>query len=320
MTAVITSKGPKLENEAKSTVLMVALLLEDDITNKFLEILMNTIMSKVLEHVKPITLHIAKSTDFISANGTSQAKMMLALKSTASQLESVSSSLSKIVTKLNALLLTQVPQPTINCPTWTNIASTKPATNIPTKYSSSTSFQHTHLQQRLIYNAKTILVTINTTCAQAPTKHTPAINAKLYNCTNKLLEEVNKSGANLATIDRIPPTPAKTHIHVITWLQCRAYLQVQHTRIAKTCLGSSAQVIDKAHALIVCFAPCGGVFDLSSAANIATFEVENGLEPGCITSATWLKKEDHCHAKQMVASLKVLCNSAQAEHCDNLDT
>ncbi|KNZ74297.1 hypothetical protein J132_07347 [Termitomyces sp. J132] len=227
MTAIIMSKGLKLKNEAKSAVLMVMLFLENNITNKFSEILMDAIMSKVLEHVEPIALCIAKSTDFISANSTSQAKTTLALKSTASQLESVSSSLSKIITKLDTLLPAQAPQPAINCPTWAEIASTKPTANIPTKYSSYASPQHTCLQQRLIHNAKTVLVTINTTCTQAPTKHTPAVNDELHNCTNKLLEKVNKSRANLAAINRIPPTTAKTHICGITWLQCGAYLLLQ---------------------------------------------------------------------------------------------
>ncbi|KAG5718166.1 hypothetical protein E4T56_gene18875 [Termitomyces sp. T112] len=268
-------------------------------------------MSKVLKHVEPIALCIAKSTDFIFANSTSQAKTMLALKSTASQLESVSSFLSKIITKLDTLLPAQAPQPAINCPTWADIASTKPTANIPTKYSPYTSPQHTCFQQRLIHNAKTILVTINTTCAQAPTKHTPAVNAELHDCTNKLLEEV----ANLGQTWQ-PLTESLPLLQRLTSVESPGYnvelTSSSLTHQTKTCLGPSVQVIDKAHALIVCFAPCGGVFDPSSAANIATFKVENSLEPDCIISAVWLKKEDCCHAKQTVASLKVLCNSAQA--------
>ncbi|KAG5337827.1 hypothetical protein C0989_008653 [Termitomyces sp. Mn162] len=187
---------------------------------------------------------------------------------------------------------------------------------------------HTQLQQRLLHDTKTVLVTVDTMSTNAPVKHGPAANANLCAHINKLLSEIDKTGTDLAATDGVPPTPSKTHVQGIIWLKCSMFLfefdtpdsagqfwSYAHNPVwdlAKTCLGGSVQVVDKAHTLILCFIPCRGVFDPSNAEDISTLKIENGLPRGCITLAAWLKKEDHCHAKQMVASLKVLCNSIEA--------
>ncbi|KAG5337100.1 hypothetical protein C0989_010814 [Termitomyces sp. Mn162] len=134
MTTVVTSKRPKLESEAKNAVLVVAFLLEDNITDKVLETLANTVASKILEHIEPVAHHIAKSIDPISVNNTTRAKTTLTLKSVSGQLKAVSSSLHNIVTRLAAS-----PTPTGSllpapCPTWANIASAGKPPQIPSKF------------------------------------------------------------------------------------------------------------------------------------------------------------------------------------------
>ncbi|KAG5330518.1 hypothetical protein C0989_008870, partial [Termitomyces sp. Mn162] len=53
MTAVVISKGVKLENEAKNAILAVAFLMEDDAIDKLSDSLASIVASKVLERVDP---------------------------------------------------------------------------------------------------------------------------------------------------------------------------------------------------------------------------------------------------------------------------
>ncbi|KAH0579628.1 hypothetical protein H2248_002478 [Termitomyces sp. 'cryptogamus'] len=115
--------------------------------------------------------------------------------------------------------------------------------------------------------------------------------------------------AALAAVDGVASVPPKTLVHGITALKQGAYLLELDTAglaawfrsyaqdhdwdLARTCLGNSARVLDKAHNLIFCFVSCGVIFDPSSANDIAALEAENNLPIGSITIASWLKRVEN---------------------------
>ncbi|KAF8811844.1 hypothetical protein BYT27DRAFT_7032797, partial [Phlegmacium glaucopus] len=73
-----------------------------------------------------------------------------------------------------------------------------------------------------------------------------------------------------------------------------------------------AAIKAKGYNLIFKFVPCTGNFDPSNAVCIADLETSNNLQPGSISSATWLKQVHRCLPNQKVASLKVVCSSPEA--------
>jgi hypothetical protein len=77
-------------------------------------------------------------------------------------------------------------------------------------------------------------------------------------------------------------------------------------------LGRSARVKAKAYHLVFRFVPCQSSFDPSDLDHISAIETENSLEPGSISSASWLKNPERRSPNQHVASLKVTCSSPEA--------
>ncbi|KAG6877246.1 hypothetical protein C0993_009192 [Termitomyces sp. T159_Od127] len=170
-----------------------------------------------------------------------------------------------------------------------------------------------------------VLITIVTASTNSTLEHTPATNSELQACINKVLAKIDRARASLAVVGGTPSTPSKTLACSVTLLKRGAYLVELDTPesasqfrsyahdpiwdLAKSCFGDSAQVIDKAYNLIFCLVPCRKVFDPSRAEDITTLKQKNGLAQGSITSTTWLKKVERWHAKQIIASLKVTCNS-----------
>ncbi|KAF8808116.1 hypothetical protein BYT27DRAFT_7030340, partial [Phlegmacium glaucopus] len=72
-----------------------------------------------------------------------------------------------------------------------------------------------------------------------------------------------------------------------------------------------ATIKAKGYNLIFKFVPCTGNFDPSDANCISDLESSNNLQPGSISSATWLKRLDRRSPSQKVASLKVVCSSPE---------
>ncbi|KAG6867213.1 hypothetical protein C0993_005596, partial [Termitomyces sp. T159_Od127] len=94
------------------------------------------------------------------------------------------------------------------------------------------------------------------------------------------------------------------------WFQ--GYAQDPDWEVATASFGSTAKVIDKAHSLIIRFVPCKGKFDPSSPMDLTAFENKNNLPAGSVTAATWLKKAENRSASQTLASIKMLCKTAEA--------
>ncbi|KAG5731400.1 hypothetical protein E4T56_gene4387 [Termitomyces sp. T112] len=153
----------------------------------------------------------------------------MSLKSISIQLETVVSSLGAVVKKLVTM-----PAPSIALAklTWAKIASAGPPL---------------------------ILVEVNTLCADAPQDCSPTENFQLHKRINDFLAEINRATATLAAVDSIPP-PNQMLVQGITALEQGTYLfeldlaelamwfwnyaQDPKWELAKTCLGSSAWVID----------------------------------------------------------------------------
>ncbi|KAF8799542.1 hypothetical protein BYT27DRAFT_7018197, partial [Phlegmacium glaucopus] len=73
-----------------------------------------------------------------------------------------------------------------------------------------------------------------------------------------------------------------------------------------------ATIKTKNYNLIFKFVPCTGDFDPSNPDCLTNIETNNGLPPGSITSASWLKRANRRSPAQSVASLKVSCSSPEA--------
>ncbi|KAG6867599.1 hypothetical protein C0993_000728, partial [Termitomyces sp. T159_Od127] len=136
MTAAVSSKGPRIDSEAKNAILAVALLMEEDAVNVHAESITEAIVSKLVERIEPVT-HRMASADFAAANGLAQAETTLTLKDVSTQLQSVTSSLNEALAKT----VTQ-PQPatTPTQPTWADITRAKPLA-IPMDYNPDFSAQ-----------------------------------------------------------------------------------------------------------------------------------------------------------------------------------
>ncbi|KAF8798453.1 hypothetical protein BYT27DRAFT_7123052, partial [Phlegmacium glaucopus] len=72
-----------------------------------------------------------------------------------------------------------------------------------------------------------------------------------------------------------------------------------------------ATIKAKGYNLIFKFVPCTGNLDPSNAECIVDLKTSNNLQPGSISSATWLKRVDRHSPNQKVASLKVVCSSPE---------
>lgn len=322
MTAVISTKGQRIDGNAKNAVLAVALLMEEDTGDVLADFLADKIAFRVIERIDPAIGRMTASVDFAMANGVSQAETTLALKDVSTQLLSTTSSIKEALTNASMTPPTTNPK----CPTWAEVTATKPS--IPTEYNPNLPTQHTQLQQRLLHEAKMVLIVVDTTALDVPVNHSPKANLDLRTHINKLLAEVDKSCADLASVDGVASPPTRTLLKGISWLKRGAYLLKFDTadsaarfrnyaqdpvwELAKTCLGDSAWIADRTFALVIHFVPCRGIFDPSSTTDLADIESENNLPPGSITSAFWLKRADRCYPGQTVASLRVLCNTAQA--------
>ncbi|KAG5350664.1 hypothetical protein C0989_009903 [Termitomyces sp. Mn162] len=134
--AVVSSKGPRIDSEAKNAILAVALLMKEDAVNVHVESITEAIVSKLVERIEPVTHRVASSADFAAANGLAQAETTLTLKDVSTQLQSVTASLNEALAKTATR-----PQPatTLTRPTWADVARAKPLA-VPTEYKPDLSF------------------------------------------------------------------------------------------------------------------------------------------------------------------------------------
>ncbi|KAH0579629.1 hypothetical protein H2248_002479 [Termitomyces sp. 'cryptogamus'] len=161
MNAALVTKGSRLENNAKNTVLAAAFLLEDDTTDQMSGVTADAVAAKVLDRVGGVVDHLSSSSEFTAATSTSQAETTLALKGISSQLENIASSFSDVVEQLSAV---PIPNTTASKPTWANVAAagSHSGTTGRCPIQPGIPIRHTRMQQRLLRNARTVLVEVDT--------------------------------------------------------------------------------------------------------------------------------------------------------------
>ncbi|KAF8055947.1 hypothetical protein FPV67DRAFT_1536105 [Lyophyllum atratum] len=322
----LSSRTTEKRTDAKLAVFSVAFLLEDDITDNISEALADAVASKALARIESATDKLTTSAAFLAATETKQAETTLALSTVSSQLENVTASLDSLATKLAAAAAAPSGTPR---PSWAAVASQGPPTAAgsppssipPPTFNPATSDQHTRLQQRVLRASRTVLVEVDRNHESTPTDRSPSSIFAIREAMNKLLADLDEAEPGEAR-------PAeKTRIRGITALErgaflfelvsadaarrFREYAKDQYTGLLTGHLGETATVKAKAHNLIVRFVPCGGMFDPSDAEHLAGLEEDNGLHPGAITSASWLKRIDRRSPKQTLASIKLSCDSAE---------
>ncbi|KAG6895114.1 hypothetical protein C0992_003109 [Termitomyces sp. T32_za158] len=291
MTAAMVTKGTRLDSDARNAVLAVAFLLEDDVTDSTAETIAQAVAAKVLDRIGPVTTSLSTSVEFAAAASTTQAETTLALKDAATQLVAAT------------VGWPDHPAPhgrTSLQPTARRLHLTRP--HPPATFNPSLPAQHTRLQQRLLRDAQTVLIEVDATNKTSPQDRSPNGNHELRKRINKHLSEIDKTMNDL-TADKGSATAAThTWIRGISALARGAYLLEFDTAdsaerfrtyaedpewdVAGANFGETARVIDKAHNLIVRFVPCKGEFDPTSPHDLVTFEEDNNLPAGSVTSAT----------------------------------
>ncbi|KAF5375541.1 hypothetical protein D9615_009144 [Tricholomella constricta] len=329
----LSQKATETKTDAKNAVLAVAFLLEDDITDCISDALADAVTAKALDRLDSAAAKLSSSAAFATATDTQQAETTLALQTVSTQLAGVTASLSDLADRLNASPLST---PTVPAqPSWASIARSSPGPPIPSApsatYDPSAAEQHTRLQQRLLRGARTVLVETNPDDDLAPTDRSPAGTYAVRMAMNKQLMELDQAlGANSFITEEGEAAPAETQTYIrgMAALDRGAYLFEMATPDAarrfreyatdpilgflKTHLGASARIKAKAYNLVFRFVPCGAFFDPSDRDHLNIIEDDNDLPSGSILSASWLKRPDRRSPKQTVASLKVVCSTAEA--------
>ncbi|KAF5378885.1 hypothetical protein D9615_006982 [Tricholomella constricta] len=329
----LSQKATETRTDAKNAVLAVAFLLEEDITDCIADALAEAVTAKALDRLDSATSKLTSSTAFSTATDTQQAETTIALKTVSTQLAGVTASLSDLAAKLNTT--TPSPSSTLEQPSWADIARSSPGPAPPTApsaaFNPSATEQHTRLQQRLLRGARTILVEANPDDDLAPTDRSPAGTYAVRLAMNKQLEELDRAleGNSYITEEgESAPAESQTYIRGLAALDRGAYLFEMSTTDAarrfreyatdptlaflKSHLGASARIKAKAYNLVFRFVPCGSFFDPSDRDHLNVIEDDNDLPSGAILSASWLKRPDRRSPKQTVASLKVVCSTAEA--------
>ncbi|KAF5375879.1 hypothetical protein D9615_008261 [Tricholomella constricta] len=329
----LSMKTTDAKTDAKNAVLAVAFLLEDDIADTVSDALVDAITTKALDRLDTATEKLTSSATFSSALDTHQAETTLALQTVSTQLAGVTASLEVLAARLNTP--SSVPTSTQQQPTWADITRSSPVPSAsppaPKAFNPSAPDQHTRLQQRLLRGARTVLVEANPDDDLAPVDRSPTGIFEIRQAMNKELDALDKSlGANSFITEEGEAAPAETRTYVrgISALDRGAYLfELTNADAArrfreyatdpdlsflKTHLGASARIKAKAYNLVFRFVPCGAFFDPSNRAHLDVIEDDNDLSNGSILSASWIKRPERRSPKQTVASLKVVCSTADA--------
>jgi hypothetical protein len=289
---------PKLPPDAVTAIRAVALIIDENIKDSFSTALSSAIANKLLAHIGDIPDELNKAKEFLEATSTKQASTAVQLHKTAMQHATTTSNLIEISTKLASAEPYSAP-----IPHWPSIHGSGPS---PTSHPPSTHdpFAMDHnirIQQCLLLASHTILVKVNPTHASSSTDRTPQTALKTHNDLNKRLSDLNEGNLELVN------SPGdSTKICGIQTLERGTYLiemnsptATDHFRtycldfdLLTSSLGVSADVKDKAYNLIFRFVPCQSSFDPSDPDHISAIETKNGLDPGSITSASWLKNPE----------------------------
>ncbi|GLB42954.1 hypothetical protein LshimejAT787_1204030 [Lyophyllum shimeji] len=96
----LADKSPEVRSDARQATLVVAFLLEDDITDTISDALAEAVASKTHGLLEEAAGKLDASSAFLTATDVKQVETTLTLKSVSSQLENVATSLDALATKL----------------------------------------------------------------------------------------------------------------------------------------------------------------------------------------------------------------------------
>ncbi|KAG6863285.1 hypothetical protein C0991_007033, partial [Blastosporella zonata] len=184
--AASNTMRPKVRN----TLLVVAFLIDEDITDNIANIIAETVASRTIACLEPITNSLATSASFVAANDTNRANNTLTLQTITDKLTTSIDILN------NAPPATTAPPslpPTTHANTplsWAAVANT----NIPASltFNPKASDRHTRLQQRIIKESQTVTFEYLTRDPLAPQDYTPTGLAKLQTDINNALAAIDK--------------------------------------------------------------------------------------------------------------------------------
>ncbi|KAG6895126.1 hypothetical protein C0992_003050 [Termitomyces sp. T32_za158] len=160
-TAAIASKLDDLKRAA----LAIAFILDADISNHVSDTLTEAVASKVLGRLEGTTDKLSSTAAFLVANDANRAGLTLDLKAATDKLVGVTASLEA---RSSGSMCPPPPQPTDTPITWASIAKAAPKTTQPASaprgpvdHSLSQS-EITQIQQRVLCDARTVLIQCNT--------------------------------------------------------------------------------------------------------------------------------------------------------------
>ncbi|KAG6882616.1 hypothetical protein C0993_009844 [Termitomyces sp. T159_Od127] len=296
--------------ESKNTVLAIAFLLEADITDQVSSTLVDTFLTKAMGRLSSLVVKLGSTAEFLVANDAQRAESTLALKSTSETLAGVTTSLEAMVSKLAS-----PPQQPIMLPTWASIAkasATQPnpnPLNQPTAVSALPPEDKVQVQQRVLRDARMVLIKFNPMDNAAPSDLTISGTAKLCKSLNKTLKELDSKETALAAAEdgEVEVSTPRTHAIGLKLVNAGVYLtefdtadladrfchySITHWEVFNGIFGNSTDIIAKTYNLIARFVPCESSFDPDDFHCLRTIELENGLPSMSITSALWLRNPD----------------------------
>ncbi|KAG6851896.1 hypothetical protein C0991_005182 [Blastosporella zonata] len=322
---------------ARNALIVVAFLLDADITNHISDTLADAVAAKTLTRLKSTASSLATLAAFVAANDTSRADTTIAL-------QKITETLSTIVSTLNTQLdhaappgdaATTTNNPTRRPPrqhqalpsqtvTWASVTGA----NVPISrvFNPEASDRHTKLQQRVIRDSRIVTFNYLTADPTAPQDTTPPGLLALRSKVNKIITiaDAETKAPNKTLIRGIMAYTKPDSNKTVLTIELDTPKSVQ--RILKyasditlnflaDCLGDTAAFRERPRQLIARFVPCNGVFDPDNSNHISQLEEDNFLPPGSIITTSWLKKPIYRSSSQTLASLKISCKNADIANC-----
>lgn len=333
---LVTAALSLKQADLKTVAIVVAFLLDANVMDHVSDTLVEAVATKTAKHLDNLVGKLSSSADFITASDTNRAEDTLTLKSTTATLEKLTDSLSSMVTKfMSAQPSPPMPQPGPR--SWASVVKTHSAPHDPHRQqplswltgippSTLTYTEQARVRQRIIQNARTILISIDREDDNTPKDFSTEGTACLCDCLNNVLTMLDAKTllpAGLEEGEEVPPHLITRVIGMKTTKRGAYLLEFDSADSAQRfweyadsnwtafedIFGYSMEVRPKAYALIAHFVPCLGQFNPSNRTSLEIIERENGLPRGAIMKAAWLKRPELRSSWQSVATLCLVCNN-----------
>ncbi|KAH0578027.1 hypothetical protein J132_08317 [Termitomyces sp. J132] len=221
VTAALTSK----QQELKTTAIAVAFRLDANVTDHILDSLAEAVVSKTVDRLDGILGKLNTSVDFLATNDTSRTEATLSLNVTAARMREQTTLLDAVVSKIASAPL-PIPSSVAQAQPrmWASVAHdnsylspqllhpSPPAAPQASVFMSSpgslSQRDHERVQQRVLQNMRTVLVSIDHENDNVPKDFTPQGTARLREHLNKVLAKLDaKSPSQENTEEGEVPAP-----------------------------------------------------------------------------------------------------------------